>query len=79
MNPGAWITGGDGICRMKWQVPTLSIAAGAGIIEEECGGPATEPVTYFREPHLICIACKPKFMEKAGAAEMDMGPYDPVL
>lgn len=71
-----WVSGGDGICRLKWQVPTQSIAAGMQIKEQECGGVATEPVTYFNEllqrdePHLICHRCLPDFLKKPGAAKM---------
>jgi hypothetical protein len=71
-----WVSGGDGICELVWQVPSQSIAAGMQIKEQKCGGVATEPVTYYNEilqreePHLICIHCLPKFLEKPGAARM---------
>jgi hypothetical protein len=71
-----WVTGGGGICQMKWQDQTQSIAAGMQFKERICGGVATEPVTLFNEqfqreePHLICKACLPEFLDQPGAAKM---------
>jgi len=75
VNPGAWITGGDGFCGMTLQTQTFSIAAGTQLKDEICGGAATEPVTIYDEPHLVCVVCKPKVLELPGGAEMDMGTY----
>jgi hypothetical protein len=69
----SWVSGGDGVCRMKLQYETRSIAAGPGNpVEQECGGHATEPVTYFNEPHLICIACLPKFLTMPETARLEV-------
>lgn len=70
MNPGAWVTGGDGICRMRWARNTVSIAAGMIPKVEECGGEATQAVVYRGDPHLVCLDCESTLLEKPGAEEL---------
>ncbi len=71
MNPWSWVTGGDGICRMRWVYNAISIAAGTTPKVEECGQPATQPVLYKGEPHIVCVDCESTLLEKPGAEELD--------
>lgn len=69
---GEWVTGGDGVCRMRWVRQSVSIAAGSQPKVEECGGPATQPVSYRGEPHLVCLDCEGTFLDKPGAEELQV-------
>lgn len=70
MNPGAWITGGDGVCRMRWLYDAVSIATGTTPKVAECGAPATQGVVYKGEPHLVCVDCEGTLLDKPGATEL---------
>jgi hypothetical protein len=62
-----WVTGGDGVCRMRWAHDATCIAVGAvAPIVEECGGPATQAVMYKGDPHLVCEGCETTLLEKPG-------------
>lgn len=71
MTSSGWVTGGDGVCRMRWAYDATSIAVGAvPPIVEECGGTATQPVSYKGDPHLVCVECETVLLEKPGAEEL---------
>jgi hypothetical protein len=37
---------------------------------EECCAPATQPVVYRGEPHLVCVDCEGPLLDKPGAKEL---------
>jgi hypothetical protein len=71
-DPQEWTTGGDRICRMKWIRETYSIAVGVVPKIEECGAPATVPINYKGDPHLVCVECADELLDKLGAEEIGM-------
>jgi hypothetical protein len=71
VNPGAWVTGGDGICRMRWVYDAVCLGTGTTVPKvEECCAPATQPVVYRGEPHLVCVDCEGPLLDKPGAEEL---------
>jgi hypothetical protein len=61
-----WVTGGDGICRQRWSFTASSLVTPATVKVEECGGAATMPAAYLREPHLMCVDCHAVALDSPG-------------